>query len=60
MSEDYNKELCEERHKFITGEFESMDDRVKKVESRFLVIMTSLVLTLIGVIANLLIQLSGK
>ena len=57
MADNFNKDLCEERHRFITGEFENMNNRLKKVENRFLVIMTTLSLTLIGVIANLLIQL---
>ena len=58
MSESYNGALCEERHTYIKEEFESMDRRLKKAENRFLMIMTTLCITLIGVIANLIVLLN--
>lgn len=55
---DYNHDLCEERHGFIATEFAKHDGRIKKVENRFLAIITTLTLNLVGVIAILLITLS--
>jgi len=60
----FNPELCQERHEFITRKFDDTDDkinkaeakmdaRIKKVENRFLIIMTILVSNLIGVICTL-------
>ena len=49
----FNPELCHERHEFITREFGDMDIRIKKVENRFLAIMTTLVINLIGIICTL-------
>jgi len=54
----FNSELCTERHGFITTEFARTDVRLKKVENRFLAIMTALVLNLLGVVATLLVILS--
>jgi len=53
MSEDFNSELCKERHKFINKGFDKMDTRLKKVENRFFAIMTVLVINLFGVIGTL-------
>lgn len=55
---DYNYDLCEERHGFITAEFAKHDWRIKKVENRFLAIITTLTLNLVGVIAILVINLT--
>lgn len=57
MAENYNAELCEERHKYIGIGFERIDMRLKKVENRFLAIMTALVLNLLGVVGTLAVLL---
>ena len=54
----FNSELCTERHGFITTEFAKTVARLKKVENRFLAIMTALVLNLLGVVVTLLVILS--
>ena len=58
MGDEFNKELWEERHETNESEHSTLFDRLRSVETRFLVIMTSLVLTLIGVVANLVLQLA--
>lgn len=58
MTYEFNKALCEERHRVINEEIDNVDKRVKIIENRFLAIMTALVLTLVGVVANLLIQIA--
>jgi len=50
----YNHDLCEERHRYVDKEFVDMDGRIRKVENRFLAIITALVLNLVGVITLLL------
>ena len=55
---DFNHDLCEERHRKIDKGFGDMDNRVGKVENRFIAIITTLALNLIGVIALLVIVLS--
>jgi hypothetical protein len=68
MLDGYNKELCDERHEFIQNAFseikkdskeafEKVDARLKIIDARFIAIMTALVVTLVGVAANLLVQL---
>ena len=58
MSE-YNQELCEDRHKRIPKEFKEMKDRLKKVENRFIAIMTVLIANLIGVICTMGLMWAG-
>jgi len=56
MSEEnhqYNWRLCEERHKNIDSLDKLIELRFKKLENRFLMIMTALCLNLLGVIASL-------
>lgn len=53
VDKQFNYDLCEERHGFIKGAFGDMNNRIKKVENRFLVIMTTLVINLLGVICTL-------
>ena len=55
--EQYNFALCEERHKYIKDGQIIMDARMKKVENRFLTIVTTLALNLIGVISILAVLL---
>ena len=57
MVDGFNKKLCDERHDFIVTSFEKISSRLDRVEDRFLVIMTTLVITLVGVIANLVMQM---
>ena len=51
----YNHDLCEERHKGV----DKMDARLKKVENRFIAIMTILIANLIGVICTMGVLLAG-
>jgi len=51
--EEYNPKLCNERHGYIDKGFNKMDLRLKKVENRFLAIMTVLMLNLLGVASSL-------
>lgn len=55
---EYNYALCEERHEKISKEFDNMDTRIKKVENRFIAIMTALILNLLGVVATLSVMIS--
>jgi len=56
MAEDQVvKELCDERHKHLNEWRISVDARIKVVENRFLLIMTTLALTFLGVIVNLVL-----
>ena len=57
--DEFNSELCTERHKFIVDAFDKTDGRLKKVENRFLAIMTALILNLLGVIGVLLTLYKG-
>ena len=59
-----SRELCEERHANLTVwskkteiDIEKTNKRIKTLENRFLIIMTTLSLTLLGVIINLIISL---
>ena len=51
--DEFNTELCTERHEYIEKSFDSFDKRLKKVENRFLALITLLIGNLIGVIAVL-------
>ena len=55
----YNHDLCEERHEFIPKEFTEVKARLKKVENRFIAIMTVLITNLIGVICIMGVLLAG-
>ena len=56
MAEDQVvKELCDERHKHLNEWRTATDARIKVVENRFLLIMTTLALTFLGVIVNLVL-----
>ncbi len=50
MSEEYNHDLCEERHEYLSKWVKEIKDRMGKLENRFLMIMTTLSLNLVGVI----------
>jgi len=56
MSEEYNKEWCDERHNFITKEFTDVWVKIKTVEGRLWTIILLLVLNLGGLIATTLIK----
>jgi hypothetical protein len=56
--DEFNLDLCTERHGNIKIEFNRTDTRLKKVENRFLMIITALALNLLGVVATLLVILS--
>ena len=55
--DEFNSELCTERHDYIKTTFNKTDARLKKVENRFLAIMTALALNLFGVVLTLIIIL---
>lgn len=57
--EEFNPKLCAERHLLIMARDTVTDTRLKKVENRFLAIMTALVLNLLGVITTLFIVMAG-
>ncbi len=59
MPEDFNKELCEERHEYLRDWCDDMEKRMQKVSNRFIIMLTGLSLNLAGVVILLLIQL-GK
>ncbi|NNF99490.1 MAG: hypothetical protein HKM93_08940 [Desulfobacteraceae bacterium] len=49
----YNHKLCEERHRHIEKTEDAMFTRLKKVENRFLALMTMLSMNLVGIIGVL-------
>lgn len=54
-AEDYNKELCDERHVRLDKWCIKLEVRMKVVENRFLALVTLLIANLLGVIATLVI-----
>ena len=52
--EGFNSELCDERHGDIKAMFKEIFSRLKKVENRFLAIMTALVFNLFGIVGILI------
>ena len=52
--EGFNPELCDERHGDIKAMFKEIFLRLKKVENRFLAIMTALVFNLFGIVGILI------
>lgn len=61
MSEQqFNPDLCEERHGYLKEWCQGMEGRMKKVENRFLALMTTLCLNLLGVIVILIKLLASK
>lgn len=56
----FNFLLCEERHKNIEDDMTKMEQAIKSIGNRFLVFLTLLSLTLIGVVVNLFIQLTKQ
>ena len=55
---DFNFELCQERHENIDEDLKEMKKGIKSVNNRFLVFLTMLALTLVGVAANLIIVIT--
>ena len=55
--DEFNHKLWEERHYNIKEEFKDMDGRIKKVENRFITILTLLIANLIGISGTLFIIL---
>ena len=49
MTGEYNPELCNERHGDIKAMITEIFSRLKKVENRFLAMMTLLIANLLGV-----------
>ena len=60
MPEEFNYKLCEERHEFLNKWAEEIESRMKSLNNRFLVIMTTLSLNLIGVIIILAVMFLKK
>ena len=56
MTDEFNKELCEERHEYLKDWSEGMEKRMQKVSNRFIVLLTGICLNLIGVIILLVIS----
>ena len=50
MAEEYNHELCQERHTYLKKWCKDMEDRVSKVNNRFIIMLTGLCLNLVGVV----------
>ena len=46
----YISKLCDERHTHIDQTLGGLDERIKKVENRFIAILTALCLNLLGVL----------
>ena len=57
--QEYNHDLCEERHSYLKTWCEEASNRMKKVENRFLAMMTTLCLNLIVVIIILIKTFAG-
>ena len=57
MMEEYNHELCQERHTYIKTWCEDMEKKVQKVSNRFIMMLTGLTLNLVGVVILLIIQI---
>ena len=55
MEGEFNFELCQERHESIDEDIKEMKRGLKSVNNRFLVFLTMLALTFLGVAANLVI-----
>ena len=53
MAEEYNKELCDERHHNIKDTFDRLFRKVEQIMTRLLWFYLLAILTLVGVIANL-------
>jgi len=55
---NYNFELCESKHNSIDRTLEKIDQRIGRVENRFLALITGIVLNLLGVVGTLIILIS--
>ena len=60
MPKEFNHALCEERHEFLAEWAKEIENRMKSLNNRFLVIMTTLSLNLIGVIIILAVMFLKK
>ena len=49
----FNADLCTKQHEYIEKSFDKFDRRLKRVENRFLALITLLITNLLGVIAVL-------
>lgn len=56
--ENYNWQLCQERHEDIKIEEADVSKRLKKVENRWVVVLTIMVITLATVVGNLIVLLT--
>lgn len=56
--EGYNWELCQDRHRKIEKAEAKVDKRLKKVENRWVVLLTIMVITLLTVVGNLVVLLT--
>ena len=54
MSNEYNKEWCDERHQFIEKEFVKVWTKIKTFDARLWAIIVLLVFNIGGIIAVLL------
>jgi len=56
MVDEFNQSHCDERHLALKDICEKLNMRLDKVENRFLIMITTLTLNLVGVISLLIIQ----
>ena len=57
---DYNEKNCDERHAHIDNWCQNMETKIRKVENRFLALISMLSLNLVGVIVTLIVLLLNK
>ena len=55
--EEFNFELCQERHRYLKGWCVDMEKKVQKSSNRFIMMLTGLTLNLVGVVIVLIIQI---
>ena len=58
MAEEYNPQLCQERHDNLKEWSDDMEQKLQKVSNRFIAMLAGLTLNLTGVIILLIIQLA--
>jgi len=58
--QEFNFELCQERHENIDEDIKEMKLGLKSVNNRFLIFMTGLALNLLGVAATLAVLLTKQ
>ena len=57
---EYNYQLCKERHQQLGEWCKGVEDKIDKLENRFLAMITTLLLNFVGVIVLLILQIISK